>query len=314
MANLAYIQVTRRCNQTCRFCSNPPTKKNRSQDFFKKIINFYIHENYDGIVFTGGEPTLYPFLHDLIRYACSKKIAVRMITNGQKISDLKYLESLKAAGLTHVGLSVYSHNPKVQAFLTKNDHSLARIKKSLRNLNRLGIQTDIITVINKYNADHLSRLTRWIVTTAPFIRHFIWNNLDPLMNRAARHKDTIPRLIDFELELHDAMNFLASCGRTFRVERVPLCYMVEFVHCSTETRKIIKQEERMVYFLDEKKLVRQKKWAYGKTECCAMCSFDPICAGLYQMDKYYDKKELYPVFLSKESISNIEDLVLSDRI
>ncbi len=257
---------------------------------------------------------MYPFLHDLIGYACSKKIAVRLITNGQKIADLKYLESLKAAGLTHVGLSVYSHNSKVQAFLTKNDRSLVCIKKSLMNLNRLGIQTDIITVINKYNACHLSHLVRWIVGMAPFVRHFIWNNLDPLMNRAAHHKDTIPHLIDFELELYNAMKFLDACGRTFRVERVPLCYMVEFAHCSTETRKIVKREERMVYFLDDKKLIRQKKWAYGKAECCKLCSFDPICAGLYQMDKYYDKNELYPVFLPKKSINYLKKLILSDQI
>ena len=25
MANLGYVQVTRSCNQLCRFCSNPPT-------------------------------------------------------------------------------------------------------------------------------------------------------------------------------------------------------------------------------------------------------------------------------------------------
>ena len=46
------------------------------------------------------------------------------------------------------------------------------------------------------------------------------------------------------------MRFLHKEGRTFRVERVPLCYMTEFAHCSTETRKIVKGEERVGDKLD----------------------------------------------------------------
>ena len=265
MANLAYIQVTRKCNQTCRFCSNPPTSKHQSVSFFKQLMDYYKQKKYVGVILTGGEPTLYPYLHELIEYANKKKLQLRVMTNGQIISDLNYLKSLHAAGLRHVGLSLYSNNSKIQAFLTKNPTSLYHIKKALGNLEKCNIKTDIITVINKYNADHLSGIVQWIVSNYPFVRHFVWNNLDPLMNRASRHKDTIPKLRDIELELFKAMSYLTDQQRTFRVERLPLCYMADFAFCSTETRKIIKGEERTVYFLDHKKLVRQNKWSYGKT-------------------------------------------------
>ncbi len=302
MANLAYLQITRKCNQNCRFCSNPPTQKNRSLAFFKKMVNYYAKNKYDGIVFSGGEPTLYPQLPHLITHALDKGLHCRVITNGQKIADPGYLRELADAGLKHICLSVYSDDPKIQGFLADNKPSLRKIKKALDNLKGTGITVDIATVINKYNANHLSRIVRWLTDAYPFINHFIWNNLDPMMNRASSHPDTIPRLIDFELELHRAMTILRERGKTFRAERIPLCYMSSFAHCSTETRKIIKNEERMVFFLDAKGLVRQKKWSYDKAKCCAACTLSEICAGLYQMDRFFSSKELYPLFIDKEII------------
>ena len=44
----------------------------------------------------------------------------------------------------------------------------------------------------------------------PYIRHFVWNNLDPSMGRAEVNQDQFtPRLADFELSLHRAMRLLA---------------------------------------------------------------------------------------------------------
>lgn len=302
MANLNYIQVTRDCNQECRFCSNPPTRKTISLKDAKRLVDKYVGWGCAGIILSGGEPTLYPDLAALIAYVVKKKCPVRIITNGQKTGDIKYLGSLVDAGLNHLCLSVYSDDRNIQAFLTQNKDSLDNIKKTLDNLGKFKINADIATVINKYNAGHLSSIVMWIVKEYPFVRHFVWNNLDPLMNRATRNPDTIPRLVDFEVELHKAMALLCVQGRTFRVERVPLCYMADFAHCSTEARKIVKKEGRAVYFLDEKELRLQKGWSYGKQDCCKSCSLDEICPGLYQMDKYFSSEELYPVFVSKDSI------------
>jgi len=303
MANIGYIQITRLCNQECRFCSNPPNQRTLSFERGKKFIDEYFRKGYEGVILTGGEPTLSENLPKFIEYCAKRKFYCRIITNGQKLADFSYLKSLIKAGLHHINLSIYSYKEKVQDFLTNNKGSLKNIIKALKNLKKIsGIDVNINTVINKYNANHLSETTKWLIKRFPFIRHFVWNNLDPLMNRASINTDTIPKLNDFELELHRAMEFLENTGRTFRVERVPLCYMSGYEHCSTETRKIVKQEERSVRFLDEKNFVRQIKWEYEKTECCKICTLNSICAGLWQMDKYYSSKELYPLFIDKTKI------------
>ena len=240
----------------------------------------------------------------MIAYALSKNILPRLITNGQLLSEKKRLSALIDSGLRHIMLSVYSCKHRIQAKLSGNLASLSNIRKALDNIKDAGIRVDIVTTINKYNASHLSQTAEWIVKSYP-LGHFIWNNLDPLNNRT-KNPDTWPKLNDFELELNKAMRFLSEAGKTFRVERVPLCYMGGFEHCSTETRKIVKEDERSIYFLDDKAFVRQKGSVgligYSKSKCCKDCLLDSICAGLYGAGKCYSVSELYPVFIPKEKI------------
>ena len=302
MANIAYIQITRQCNQECRFCSNPPTEKTTSLSKAKRLIDLYLRWGYRSVIFSGGEPTLYPYLAQIIAYARRKKMECRIITNGQKMSDKAFVSRLVDAGLRHVVQSVYSDDPAVHDALAVCAGSHQRICQSLNHYRDLGLTVDIATVINKYNAGHLSRTVRWLIKEYPFIRHYIWNNLDPAMNRATVNTDTIPALADFEVELPRAMLLLHQTGRTFRVERVPLCYMGRFAHCSTEARKIVKQEERTIYFLDKKGLKRQTGWTYLKTARCRICTLSAICPGLYMLGKYFSPQELYPVFIPPEPI------------
>jgi len=305
MAEIAYLQLTRLCNQACRFCSNPENGKLIPLRRGKEWIDKFSRRGYAGLILTGGEPTLHPDLPKLIRHACLRRIPPRIITNGQKTSEPGFLETLAEAGLDHMHVSVYSCRPEVQAYLTTKKDSLECIERTLDEAGRLGIRVDINTVINKYNADHLSDLVRWLIGRWSFIRHFVWNNLDPMMNRATQNPDTVPRLKDFEVELYRALREVDVSGRTFRVERVPLCYMADYAHCSTETRKIVKSEGRAIYFLDEKGIRVQNTrafFSYGKAGRCRDCPLDPICAGLYEMDKYYKSDELCPVFVSREVV------------
>ncbi len=63
-----------------------------------------------------------------------------------------------------------------------------------------------------------------------------------------------------------------------------------FEFASTETRKIVKDEERIVHFLDFREMVRQQRadiGEYDKLEGCKKCDLNSICAGVYEYDKFY---------------------------
>jgi MoaA/NifB/PqqE/SkfB family radical SAM enzyme len=300
--NLCYIQVTRKCNQKCRICSNPEREAALECQEVERHLDDIVARGYDGVFLTGGEPTLHPELPRLIRACRQRGLHVRIITNGQRLAQRAYLLELVEAGLEHLHLSLMSHRPDVQDFLSRNPGSLENIISALELLNQTGLTVDINTAINHYNADHLHEIVEWVTRRAPAIRHFVWDHLDPSRNRASQNPDVIPRLWESELSLKKAMNFLSCSGRTFRVERLPLCYMADYAHCSTEARKIVKGEDRLIYFLDEKGTHRKVVWRYGKAACCKLCSFDTICPGLWEMDRYYPSEELHAVFVPAEPV------------
>ena len=302
MANIGYLQVVRGCNQYCRFCSNPASGYMLDLETALRAVDDFAERGYFGIILTGGAPSLSDLVPEITRHAVARGLHVRMITNGSKLAKPELAEAYHEAGLRHYHVSIHSCDEALEDFLTGVKGSHARAMQALENLGRVGATVNINTVINRFNADHLDKNVRSFVGRFPFLRHFVWNNLDPSMGRAETNRDTAHRLADFELSLARAMRFLHSSGRTFRVERVPLCYMTEFAHCSTETRKIIKGEERIVHFLDEKGTVRQTDFRHPKSEVCRACTLDPICGGLFELGEHYDLGELHPVFVDRDAI------------
>jgi len=296
MANLGYLQLTRDCVQACRFCSNPPTGEDLTETQMRAAIDDLVELGYDGVILTGGEPTCSPLLVPTLRYAAERGLQSRIITNGQLLADRSLFERCVAAGLEHLHLSLQSHRPAVHDFITQNPGSFDRAMTCLSHVPHLGVTGDINTVIHAYNSDHLDDTVRWLCEHFPFLRHFVWNNLDPEGPRTAQNPDCIPRVHEFQVALERAMDFLHQSGRTFRAERVPLCGMPRYAWAATETRKIIKEEERSVRFLDAKGVVRQREFLHDKGAVCEPCRYDPICAGMYSMGRHYDEAELSPLF------------------
>lgn len=303
MANLGYIQVVRHCNHFCGFCSNPTTPYVHTLESMRLLVDDLVARGYFGVILTGGEPTLHPDLPAIAAYASERGLDVRVITNGTRLADRDFARALAAAGVRRVHVSIYSVIPEVEARLRGAAGTLERAFLALDRAHEAGIEVHVNCVINRLNADHLDRNIRYFLAHHPYVRHFVWNNLDPSMGRAeVNQAEFVPRLADFELSLVRAMRLLHAGGRTFRVEKVPLCYMGEFAWASTETRKIVKGEERLVHFLDDKQTVRQTAWGHLYAPACARCRLRPICGGLFDRGAAYDPAELAPQFIDPEPI------------
>ncbi len=303
MANIGYIQVVRHCNHFCGFCSNPTTPYTHTFESMAVLVDDFVTRGYFGVILTGGEPSLHPELPRIAAYASERGLHVRMITNGTRMADPAFAKEMADAGLKLVHVSVYSIRPEVEARLRGMPGTLEKAFGAVENAVRHGIDVNINCVINKLNADHLDENIRYWISQHPAIRHFVWNNLDPSMGRAeVNQAQFTPRLADFELSLSRALRLLHQSGRTFRVEKVPLCYMGEFPWASTETRKIVKGEERIVHFLDAKQTVRQTDWEHIYAPACDSCSVRTICGGLFDRGNAYDPNELAPLFVSRDAI------------
>ena len=301
--NFGYMQLTRKCNRKC-VCSNLYIDDTLSFKDALRQIDDYVQEGVNEIIFTGGEPTLNKNIFRLIKYCNKKGLACRVITNGEELADKAYTKRLSEAGLSYINISIYSHKKNVQdkLTLTKGSHekTLSAIENSLKYIT----VPNINITINELNVEHLDDTVKVILEKFPDIMHFVFNNLDPT-GRALKNKWTIPRLLDMEPGLQRVMKYLITRGKTFRVERVPLCYMRGFEYLSTETRKIVKNEIYRCLFLNKegRELRKVRDFYYDKAPCCKICFLNEICAGLNpRYTKLFGFGELFPVFSDPEQI------------
>jgi len=63
-----------------------------------------------------------------------------------------------------------------------------------------------------------------------------------------------------------------------------------FERASTETRKMVKEEERLVYFLDDRKMnIWKTQWfMYSYSKKCKNCDLYFICAWVWQRKRFYN--------------------------
>ncbi len=306
MANIWYIQVNRHCNNACHFCSNPSNGNNISYERWIELLDDFKKRNYHGVIFTWWEPTLSPDLPKWLEYSRKIWMNNRMISNGMMCSNPKFVQKLADSWLELVHFSVYSCHAKIHDFLTDTPGSWKKLMLSITNALNSWIRVQINTVINHYNETHLDKTVEFLTKLFPPIQHFVWNNLDPeMMRKTDTARSTLPNFDRFKPSLNKAFEHLESTWRTFRVEKMPLCYIRWFEWASTETRKLVKDEERIVHFLDFREMIHETQWEHEKLEKCKKCDLNNICSGIYEHDKYYDFVDVYPQKLTKEEKINI---------
>ncbi len=72
-----------------------------------------------------------------------------------------------------------------------------------------------------------------------------------------------------------------------------------------------KWEERIVHFLDHRITIKQSAdwWESEKKKICFDCDLNSICAGIYEMKKYYNYVNVYPQKLTKYEKELIVDKI-----
>jgi radical S-adenosyl methionine domain-containing protein 2 len=149
------------CNMRCKFCfatfqevkKTILPKGHLPKEDSLKLVNL-LSEHFDKITFVGGEPTLCPWLPDLIIRAKQLGMNTGIVSNGTRLNE-KYLTELRPY-LDWVGLSIDSLNEDTNV---KMGRAIAGTKPlnetyylNLVNLiTNLGFKLKINTVVNKYN-------------------------------------------------------------------------------------------------------------------------------------------------------------------
>lgn len=104
------IALTYRCQNNCGHCYNESKGKPEMKvEEWKKTLDWLWGVGIPHIVFTGGEPTQYERLKELIAKSEELGQITGLITNGRNLAEPGYLNGLVDAGLDHVQITMLSH-------------------------------------------------------------------------------------------------------------------------------------------------------------------------------------------------------------
>lgn len=158
------LAITYRCNNNCGHCYNARPRSYPELDTaeWKKILDRLWDLGIPHVVFTGGEPTLRPDLAELIAYAEHKGQIAGLNTNGRRLSDAAYLQTLVDAGLDHVQITFESHDPTIHDAIVAASGAWQQTTEGIRNglASRLYVMT---------NTTLLQENSRFLPTTLDYL-------------------------------------------------------------------------------------------------------------------------------------------------
>ena len=147
------LALTYKCNVNCGHCYNQTREKNElSTDQWKTIMKKIWDLGIPHVIFTGGEATLRDDLEELIKFAETLGLVTGLLTNGVKLANEDYLNSLVGAGLDHIQITLESSKRDVHNKMT-GAYSFDNTVRGIRNCVKAGIHTITNTTITRENCD-----------------------------------------------------------------------------------------------------------------------------------------------------------------
>ncbi len=154
----ALFELTHRCNLSCRHCYVVPDgKKELTYDEICHILDQLAEAGTLFLTFSGGEILLREDFFEIMSYASTKKFAVRLFTNGIKITKI-VADKIAALTPLDVSISIYGSNAGSHDFVTRKDGSFDASVTALKLLNERGVATRIKCVLMKHNVKDIGQI------------------------------------------------------------------------------------------------------------------------------------------------------------
>jgi molybdenum cofactor biosynthesis enzyme MoaA len=148
------IIITDKCNFKCPYCRGVKENLKGEMTYYEvvEIIGRWADDGLENIRFSGGEPTLHPYLDNFISYANQKNInRVAISTNGS--AELDYYKLLLNLGLNDISISL---DACCSSFGEKMNGGIKGIwDKTINNIRELSKLTYVTVgmVFNKNNVE-----------------------------------------------------------------------------------------------------------------------------------------------------------------
>jgi MoaA/NifB/PqqE/SkfB family radical SAM enzyme len=285
------------CNNNCLFCVQAHKKKfgNKNFDELASFMEESANEGFEGIVFTGGEPTIRPDIVDLVKLA--KKLGFKSIqiqTNGRRFAYPDFCREMIDAGANEFSPALHGHIPALHDYLTRADGSFKQTVMGIMNLKKMGQLVLTNTVITKSNFRHLPQIAKLLVHLK--VDQFQFAFVHAMGAAGENFNSVVPRKTMVAPFLKKALDVGITAGARVMAEAMPYCFLEGYERYIAEEM----MPDTKIYDLDlviedfEKVRIDSGK---SRGENCKKCVYFNRCEGPWR--EYPEKfgwNEFKPVF------------------
>jgi len=158
------LALTYKCQNDCGHCYNETKeKKELKVEQWKSVIEKLWSIGIPHIVFTGGEPTLYKGLEQLIAKSEEHGQITGMITNGRNLRRSGYLKELVRLGLDHVQITVLSHKESTHDRLCCSTGAWKETVEGLKMALAEDLYVSTNSTIMKSNYEEIEETMRFLI-------------------------------------------------------------------------------------------------------------------------------------------------------
>ena len=221
------LKVGFRCNNYCQFCVQGDKRQSlptKSEDELFRSLEEGRRDGADGVVLTGGEPTLHPRIVALA--AKAKSVGYRTIqvqTNGRTFCYGDLVKRLADAGVNEFGPSLHGSTAAIHDWLTGSRGAFLQTVSGIRNIKKLGLRVITNSVITKANYRDLPALARLLTSLGVDQFQFAFMHM---AGRAGENQGWLTaRMTLVEPWVKKALDVGIAAGRGVMTEAIPYCRM-----------------------------------------------------------------------------------------
>ncbi|MBM4346462.1 MAG: radical SAM protein [Deltaproteobacteria bacterium] len=285
------LRLTLRCNENCPFCSashagnNLVTERDRMHEAIDKAAAMGARM----MLVTGGEPTLIPWLPDLVAHMRRLGLRCRIETNGVIPSSAEYWRQF-AALPDELFVSFHTQHPERLQALTGLSGTFERKLSCIHTALGLGIHVIVNVVATTANLDEIGQMPAYLAQTFGTGVEVMFSVAAPLQ-RASANFSVVPRASLAAAVLAQALDSALALGVRAVVPDVcglPRCVLpgrAEAFAATDRAQALTDQDRRSLASPD-----------HVKGPNCTTCVHDATCLGIWrQYADNYGFDEFRPV-------------------
>ncbi len=291
-------------------------------DVIRKTLLRYIDDGYDSVWFLWWDISIHPNMLEIISYA--KQIwfqKIQIITNAMIFEDTSKALDIINAWVDRVNISIHSHDPEVEDFLTQIPGWLQRKLRAIQNFNDL-YNTKILSspisiniVVNKQNFKNLKKTCYFFYkyNSISDIRcNFVW----PEFSLEEYVDDILLSYTDFLPSFKEVVLLALKYNIRITFDTVPPCIFIKvfwYENWSKLLGRFLGEQFDFIDTIDVPWMWEKFQWKDRKahelkykSRSCIQCKYTNTCDGIWK--DYVDRfgfMECIPVLDQTSSKINL---------